>query len=181
MLERRDLQSAVHAALRRSPAVAVVGPRQVGKTTLARWLLAQGSPNWFDLEDPQVEAQLATPLVALKDLRGLVVIDEVQHAPGLFKVLRVLIDRPGNPARFLLLGSASPALLRQSSESLAGRLEVIEAGGFTLAETGPQQAAALWWRGAFRVHSRPPATRPAASGGASSSAPRSSAICRNSA
>ncbi len=149
MLERRDLQSAVHAALRRSPAVAVVGPRQVGKTTLARWLLAQGSPNWFDLEDPQVEAQLATPLVALKDLRGLVVIDEVQHAPGLFKVLRVLIDRPGNPARFLLLGSASPALLRQSSESLAGRLEVIEAGGFTLAETGPQQAAALWWRGGF--------------------------------
>ena len=149
MLERRDLQSAVHAALRRSPAVAVVGPRQVGKTTLARWLLAQGSPNWFDLEDPQVEAQLATPLVALKDLRGLVVIDEVQHAPGLFKVLRVLIDRPGNPARFLLLGSASPALLRQSSESLAGRLEVIEAGGFTLAETGPQQAVALWWRGGF--------------------------------
>lgn len=149
MLERRDLQSAVHAALRRSPAVAAVGPRQVGKTTLARWLLAQGSPNWFDLEDPQVEAQLATPLVALKDLRGLVVIDEVQHAPGLFKVLRVLIDRPGNPARFLLLGSASPALLRQSSESLAGRLEVIEAGGFTLAETGPQQAVALWWRGGF--------------------------------
>jgi predicted AAA+ superfamily ATPase len=73
----------------------------------------------------------------------------VQHAPELFKVLRVLIDRPDNPARFLLLGSASPVLLRQSSESLAGRLEVIEAGGFTLAETGPGQAAALWWRGGF--------------------------------
>jgi predicted AAA+ superfamily ATPase len=87
--------------------------------------------------------------VALKDLRGLVIIDEVQHAPELFKVLRVLIDRPDNPARFLLLGSASPKLLRQSSESLAGRLEVIEAGGFTLAETGPEHAAALWWRGGF--------------------------------
>ena len=149
MLERDTLRLAVQQALSRSPAVALVGPRQVGKTTLARSLLAPGSPNWFDLEDPQVEAQLATPMVALKDLRGLVVIDEVQHAPELFRLLRVLIDRPDNPARFLLLGSASPALLRQSSESLAGRLEVIEAGGFTLDETGTAQAAALWWRGSF--------------------------------
>ena len=149
MLERTALESAVRAALSRSPAVALVGPRQVGKTTLARALLETGSPNWFDLEDPQVEAQLAAPMVALKDLRGLVVIDEVQHAPGLFKVLRVLIDRPDNPARFLLLGSASPALLRQSSESLAGRLETIEAGGFTLEEAGTDHATALWWRGGF--------------------------------
>ena len=149
MLERTALQATVLAALSRSPAVALVGPRQVGKTTLARTLLGSGSPNWFDLEDPQVEAQLAAPMVALKDLRGLVVIDEVQHAPDLFKVLRVLIDRPDNPARFLLLGSASPSLLRQSSESLAGRLEVIEAGGFTLEETGVGDAAALWWRGGF--------------------------------
>ncbi len=149
MLDRNALESAVRAALARSPAVALVGPRQVGKTTLARSLLGAGSPNWFDLEDPQVEAQMTTPMVALKELRGLVVVDEVQHAPELFKVLRVLIDRPDNPARFLLLGSASPALLRQSSESLAGRLEVIEAGGFTLDETGVDNAAALWWRGGF--------------------------------
>jgi uncharacterized protein len=149
MLERATLEHAVRAALARSPAVALVGPRQVGKTTLARTLLGGASPNWFDLENPQVEAQLAAPLVALKDLRGLVVIDEVQHAPELFKVLRVLIDRADNPARFLLLGSASPALLRQSSESLAGRIEVIEASGFTLDETGADQAAALWWRGGF--------------------------------
>ena len=149
MLERNALESSVLAALSRSPAVALVGPRQIGKTTLARALQGSGSSNWFDLEDPQVEAQMAAPMVALKDLRGLVVIDEVQHAPNLFKVLRVLIDRPDNPARFLLLGSASPALLRQSSESLAGRLEVIEAGGFTLDETGARDAAALWWRGGF--------------------------------
>jgi predicted AAA+ superfamily ATPase len=149
MLQRTDLEAAVRTALGRSPAVALVGPRQVGKTTLARALLGGDSPNWFDLEDPQVEAQLAAPMVALRDLRGLVVIDEVQRAPDLFKVLRVLIDRPGNPARFLLLGSASPALLRQSSESLAGRVEVIEAGGFTLAETGVGAGAALWWRGGF--------------------------------
>jgi hypothetical protein len=153
MIERSALEAAVRAALARSPAVALVGPRQVGKTTLTRALLGAGSAQWFDLEDPQVEAQLAAPLTALKDLRGLIVIDEVQHAPDLFKVLRVLIDRQsdpaGNPARFLLLGSASPALLRQSSESLAGRIEIIEAGGFTLDETGPDQAAALWWRGGF--------------------------------
>ncbi len=149
MLERTALEKTVRAALARSPAVALVGPRQVGKTTLARGLLGTASPNWFDLEDPQVEAQLASPLVALKDLRGLVVIDEVQHAPALFKVLRVLIDRPDNPARFLLLGSASPALLRQSSESLAGRIEVIEAAGFTLDETGAEQAQRLWSRGGF--------------------------------
>ena len=149
MLARPAFESAVRAALSRSPAVALVGPRQVGKTTLARTLREGGSANWFDLEDPQVEAQLAAPMVALKDLRGLVVIDEVQHAPDLFKVLRVLIDRPDNPARFLLLGSASPSLLRQSSESLAGRLEVIETGGFTLDETGLHGAAALWWRGGF--------------------------------
>ena len=149
MLERLSLESAVRAALSRSPAVALVGPRQVGKTTLARTLLGSHSPNWFDLEDPQVEAQLRTPMVALQDLRGLVVIDEVQHAPDLFKVLRVLIDRPDKLASFLLLGSASPSLLRQSSESLAGRLEVIEAGGFTLDETGPGHASELWWRGGF--------------------------------
>lgn len=149
MIERRALSASVREALVRSPAVALVGPRQVGKTTLARALLPGDSPQWFDLEDPQVEAQLAEPLVALRDLRGLVVIDEIQHAPDLFKVLRVLIDRPGAPARFLLLGSASPALLRQSSESLAGRIEIIEIGGFTLDETGVASAPALWLRGGF--------------------------------
>lgn len=149
MLERANLASAVRAALARSPAVALVGPRQVGKTTLARSLLESGSPNWFDLEDPQIEAQLSAPMVALRELRGLVVIDEVQHAPDLFKVLRVLIDRADNPARFLVLGSASPALLRQTSESLAGRLEVIETGGFTLEETGWADVSTLWSRGGF--------------------------------
>jgi predicted AAA+ superfamily ATPase len=149
MLNRTALEFEVRVALRRSPAVALIGPRQVGKTTLARALLGVESANYFDLEDPQVEAQLAAPMTALKDLRGLVVIDEVQHAPELFKVLRVLIDRPAVDARFLLLGSASPALLRQTSESLAGRIEVIETGGFTLDETGVAHSATLWWRGGF--------------------------------
>jgi uncharacterized protein len=149
MLIRTALALEVRAALDRSPAVALIGPRQVGKTTLARSMLAADSTNYFDLEDPQVEAQLAAPMTALQDLRGLVVIDEVQHAPELFKVLRVLIDRPNLDTRFLLLGSASPALLRQTSESLAGRIEVIETGGFTIDETGAAQTGALWWRGGF--------------------------------
>lgn len=149
MLPRRSLEVAVRSALTRSPAVALVGPRQVGKTTLARSLLDGVAPTWFDLEDPRAEVQMAAPLTALQGQTGLVVIDEVQHAPDLFKVLRVLIDRPGNPARFLLLGSASPVLLRQSAESLAGRIEVIETAGFTLEETGADDAEALWVRGGF--------------------------------
>ena len=149
MFPRPSLLDAVRTALRRSPAVVLVGPRQVGKTTLARMLLMATSPNYFDLEDPRVEVQLETPMTALTGLRGLVVIDEVQRAPELFKSLRVLIDREGSPARFLLLGSASPTLLRQSSESLAGRVEVIETGGFTLQDVGVERRHALWWRGGY--------------------------------
>lgn len=147
MFDRPQLRAAVLGALARSPAVALVGPRQVGKTTLARTFVPPGASNWFDLEDPEAAAALSRPLTALQGLRGLVVIDEVQHAPELFKVLRVLIDRPDAAARFLLLGSASPALLRQSAESLAGRIEVIEAGGFTLADV--DDAHRLWTRGGF--------------------------------
>jgi uncharacterized protein len=149
---RPQLSAQVEAALGRSPVAALVGPRQVGKTTLARTLhegAGAAAQSWFDLEDPLSLARLAQPMLALAPLRGLVVIDEVQHAPDLFKVLRVLADRPGAPARFLLLGSASPALLRQGSESLAGGIEVIEAGGFTLAEAGAGNADTLWWRGGF--------------------------------
>ena len=94
-----------------------------------------------------MEAQFAAPMSVLRDLRGLVVIDEVQHAPDLFKVLRVLIDRDDAPAKFLLLGSASPSLLRQTSESLAGRIEIIEIGGLTLDEVGADRQGLLWWRG----------------------------------
>jgi len=149
MLDRPLLAAAIRRALARSPAVALVGPRQVGKTTLARALIPADSPNWFDLEDPAAAAALAQPMAALQGLRGLVVIDEVQRVPELFKVLRVLIDRADRPARFLLLGSASPALLRQSAESLTGRIEVIEAGGFTLADVGPPATDSLWVRGGF--------------------------------
>jgi len=148
-IDRLRLRKAVSAALHRSRGVVLVGPRQVGKTTLARSFVPADSPNYFDLEDPRVEAQFEAPLTLLEGLRGLVVIDEVQRAPELFKVLRVLMDRDAAPARFLLLGSASPALLRQSSESLAGRVEVLEIGGFTLDEIGTKAERTLWSRGGF--------------------------------
>ena len=147
LIERTALRARLALALGRSRAVVLLGPRQAGKTTLARGLVAPHSGRYFDLEDPTVEAQFAAPMSVLRDLRGLVVIDEVQHAPDLFKVLRVLIDRDDAPAKFLLLGSASPSLLRQTSESLAGRIEIIEIGGLTLDEVGANRQGLLWWRG----------------------------------
>jgi predicted AAA+ superfamily ATPase len=129
--------------------VALLGPRQCGKTTLARQLVPVASANYFDLEDPISLARLEEPLTGLAELRGTVVIDEVQRRPELFPILRVLADRVDAPARFLILGSASPALLRQSSESLAGRLEIVEMAGFSLAEVGEEAATSLWLRGGF--------------------------------
>jgi len=149
MLPRPALESALLGALARAPVVALLGPRQCGKTTLARQLVPVASANYFDLEDPISLARLDEPLTALAELRGTVVIDEVQRRPELFPLLRVLADRAETPARFLILGSASPALLRQSSESLAGRLEIVEMAGFEMAEVGLDKAQALWLRGGF--------------------------------
>lgn len=149
MLPRPILEAAIGAALARAPVAALLGPRQCGKTTLARQLVPVSSANYFDLEDPISLARLDEPLTTLGELRGTVVIDEVQRRPELFPLLRVLADRAETPARFLILGSASPALLRQSSESLAGRLEIVEMAGFDLAEVGLAKAEALWLRGGF--------------------------------
>ncbi len=127
----------------------LVGPRQCGKTTLVRELIDEESVNYFDLEDPASLARLDEPMTALRPLRGLVVIDEVQRRPDLYPVLRVLCDRPDLPARFLILGSASGDLLRQTSESLAGRMERLTMDGFSLAELGPEAEELLWLRGGF--------------------------------
>lgn len=149
MIRRKALAAALRTALERSPVVVLTGPRQSGKTTLARELLHEDSPNYFDLENPISLALLQEPLTALEPLRGLVVIDEVQRRPDLFPVLRVLSDRRRRPARFLILGSASGELLRQSSESLAGRVERIAIGGFSLIEVGVRAMPRLWQRGGF--------------------------------
>jgi predicted AAA+ superfamily ATPase len=135
----------------RFPVVGIIGARQVGKTTLARQLVERetGEVTFFDLEDPGDLARLADPMLAIKGLEGLVVIDEIQRAPDLFQVLRVLADRPEKPARFLILGSASPEMLRQSSESLAGRIAYIELGGFSPDEVGVETLEQLWIRGGF--------------------------------
>lgn len=149
MIKRPQLLETIRRSLRRSRVVALVGPRQCGKTTLAREIVAPSSVNYFDLEDPVSLARLAEPMTALAGLRGVVVIDEVQRRPELFPVLRVLADRRPLPARFLILGSASPALMRQSSESLAGRLETIPLSGFSLAELGAPALNRHWLRGTF--------------------------------
>ena len=149
MIKRQVTHKLLTAALARSPVVLLAGPRQCGKTTLARALLSPDSVNYFDLEDPASLARLDEPMTALSPLRGLVVIDEVQRRPDLFPVLRVLADRKATPARFLILGSASGDLLRQSSESLAGRMESLALGGFSLAEVGADAQSRLWLRGGF--------------------------------
>ncbi len=149
MIQRDEILQRIHKALGRSRIVALMGPRQSGKTTLARQFVKRSSINYFDLEDPESYGRLDEPMTALKALRGLVVIDEIQRRPELFESLRVLADRKPLTARFLILGSASPELLRRSSESLAGRLEVIEIGGFCLPEVGFKKEDKLWLRGGF--------------------------------
>jgi predicted AAA+ superfamily ATPase len=129
--------------------VLLAGPRQCGKTTLARQFVSPSSVNYFDLEDPLSLSRLGEPMAALSGLSGLIVLDEVQRRPDIFPILRVLVDRDDNPARFLVLGSASGDLLRQTSESLAGRLEWVTMGGFTLREAGGEATSTLWLRGGF--------------------------------
>lgn len=149
MIARQGLLERIQRALERSRVVILTGPRQCGKTTLARQLVDADSINYFDLEDPVSLARLDEPMTALRPLKGLVVVDEVQRRPDLFPALRVLADRRESPARFLILGSASGELLRQSSESLAGRVELIPIGGLSLRETGSEAEQRLWLRGGF--------------------------------
>ena len=148
-MPRPHVTGAVRRALARGRVVLLAGPRQSGKTTLARSIVHPAAPAYFDLEHPADLARLREPMTALAGLRGTVVIDEIQRRPDLFPVLRVLADRRPVRTRFLVLGSASGDLLRQSSESLAGRIEVVEVGGFSLDETGHLAAERLWRRGGF--------------------------------
>jgi predicted AAA+ superfamily ATPase len=149
--QRTELRKRVEATLRRYPVVALLGMRQVGKTTLARDVAdrRRGPKHVFDLEDDRQLARLREPIAALEPLRGLVVLDEIQHLPNVFRSLRVLADRPGNPARFLVLGSASGDLLRQTAESLAGRIAYIRVDGLSLDEIGVERLDDRWLRGSL--------------------------------
>jgi len=136
--------------LKNSPIVAILGPRQCGKTTLSRQFSTQYRSNItvFDLEDPRDAERLRNPLLALEDLKGLIIIDEIQRHPQLFPVLRVISDRFPK-TRYMILGSASRDLIRQSSESLAGRISYLEISGFTLEHVGVRKTEKLWIRGSF--------------------------------
>lgn len=151
MIQREYHLKHITQALGQFPVVAMLGARQVGKTTLARQLAAQwdGPTHHFDLEDPDDQARLSDPAFVLRPLTGLVVLDEIQTRPQLFPLLRVLADRPDAPARFLILGSAAPELLRDTSESLAGRVTFYELSGLGLNELAADQMDALWLRGGF--------------------------------
>ena len=151
MIPRKREINELTGLLGRHPVVGIIGARQVGKTSLAREIIRRiGKPvSYFDLENPEDLARLQDPMLALEGLKGLVVIDEVQRLPELFPVIRVLVDRPRRPARFLILGSASPGLLRQSSETLAGRIIYHRLNGFMLDEIGIDNHKHLWLRGGF--------------------------------
>lgn len=149
MIKRTRELATLRGLLRRHRVVGIIGARQVGKTTLAH-LLAGSRPkqtHFFDLENPDDLARLSEPMLILQRLRGLVIIDEIQRYPELFPVLRVLADRPRSPCRFLILGSASPDMLKQTSETLAGRIIYHHLGGFTLGEIGNRHYLRLWSRG----------------------------------
>jgi predicted AAA+ superfamily ATPase len=149
MILRAHYLETIRERLKSFPVVSVLGPRQVGKTTLARAIAGEQPSHFFDLEDVDALARLAAPKVALERLEGLVVLDEVQRKPELFELLRVLADRKPTKARFLLTGSASPALVRGVSESLAGRVALVDVAGFNLEEVGEGEWRRLWWRGGF--------------------------------
>jgi len=153
LVERKEYIDRVRKALDRAAVVALMGPRQCGKTTLARMIYDRAPRRrvgaYFDLESQVDLRRLANPEMVLGSLSGLVVIDEIQVLPGLFPALRVLADRPGNPCRFLILGSASPHVIRNVSETLAGRVEFVDMAGFALTELGPDVWRTLWVRGGF--------------------------------
>lgn len=151
MIERNHELKTLGNLLRRHPVVGIVGARQVGKTTLALALAAKsrGSVTYYDLENPEDLSRLSDPMLALKGLKGLVVIDEIHRLPELFGLLRVLVDRRKPRCRFLVLGSASPDLLRQGSETLAGRIFYHQLNGFALDEVGVENNMRLWLQGGF--------------------------------
>ena len=149
MINRPGYLGSLETAVHRSPVTALLGPRQSGKTTLAR-LFAQKNPaSFFDLESIPDQRRLQNPELVLGNLENLVILDEIQLKPELFGTLRVLVDRPEQKARFLILGSASPEIIRNASETLAGRIEFVDLNGFDLSEVGSSNWQSLWLRGGF--------------------------------
>ena len=149
MIERTGLLAQLADGLRLSPVTAILGPRQCGKTTLAREFGRRHKAVYFDLEDPEDQARLSNPRLVLEPLRGVVILDEIQRRPELTQLLRVLVDRRPLPCRFIILGSASPDLMQKASDTLAGRVHFVDMSGFSLTELKPSSQLQLWIRGGF--------------------------------
>jgi predicted AAA+ superfamily ATPase len=149
MIERKRYNQRIEDAIHRSPITALLGPRQCGKTTLARAIACQQKSTYFDLESQVDLRRLENPEMMLGSLDGLVVIDEIQTRPELFSALRVIVDKPDNKCKFLILGSASPHIIRNVSETLAGRVEFVDMSGFDVDELGSHAGQVLWTRGGF--------------------------------
>jgi len=149
-INRPQFEEEIQESLSYNPVTAILGPRQCGKTTLARSVATSVKSMIFDLEDPaDFELLDSNPKQILSAQNGLIIIDEIQRLPGLFAVLRVLADEPETKRKFLILGSASPDLIRNSSESLAGRIGFVNLTGFRLNEVGAENLQNLWLRGGF--------------------------------
>ena len=149
MIYRPSYLEQLSNAMQRSPVTALLGPRQCGKTTLAHMFGEGKNTTYFDLESQPDLRRLQNPELMLASLSGIAILDEIQEMPELFKVLRVLVDRPTNRARFLILGSASPDIIKNASETLAGRVEFVELSGFDLQEIAAGSLDILWLRGGF--------------------------------
>lgn len=149
MIARPDALGQIAAVFKVHPIAALLGPRQCGKTTLARMISEREPCTYFDLENPVDLRRLSAPMSTLEELSGLIVMDEIQRRPDLFELLRVLADRPNSHVRFLILGSASPGLVKGVSESLAGRIGFVDLSGFDLREVGSEKRSRLWIRGGF--------------------------------
>jgi uncharacterized protein len=149
MIERPFHLQQLMTAVRRSPVTALLGPRQCAKTTLARQFAEGQKTIFFDLESQPDRQPLENPELVLGGIEGIAILDEIQEMPELFKALRVLVDRSSGKGRFVVLGSASPHIVKRVSETLAGRVEFVELSGFDLQETGSEFGDRLWLRGGF--------------------------------
>jgi len=144
MIKRPAYINWIRKSLCRSPVVALLGPRQCGKTTLSRMVSTEEPSTYFDLESQADIRRLASPEMLFASLSGLIIIDEIQTQPELFQALRVIVDKPANRCRFLVLGSASPGIIKNVSETLAGRVEFVDMSGFDLTELGADHWRILW-------------------------------------
>ena len=150
MIQRKKLREKIENAIRRSVITAVLGPRQCGKTTISRMIGSKHGAIYYDLEDPvSFQALKSSPEQLLSEQKGLIILDEIQRMPELFPILRMLADRADITARFLLLGSSSPNLMKNVSESLAGRVAFIDMSGFDISELSVRDVKKLWYRGGF--------------------------------